>query len=82
MSTVALPVAAQPSAEKDLGKAKIARHASFNSAPAPVSVQRQVNSAPCSPRPEMRGKPTSPNMPSAPQFIDLLDCGLITFLSS
>lgn len=65
MSTVTLPVAAQPSAEKDLRKANITRHASFNSTP--VSVQRQVNSAPCSPRPEMRCKPTSsPNIPSAP----------------
>ncbi|XP_011611471.2 transcription factor E2F7 [Takifugu rubripes] len=54
VATIALPVAAQPSAEKDPRKAKITRHASFNSAPAPASVQRQVNSAPCSPRPEMR----------------------------
>lgn len=76
MSTVTLPVAAQPSAEKDLGKAKITRHASFNSAPTPVSVQRQVNSAPCSPRCKLT---SSPNILSGQQLVILLDCGLIIF---
>uniref|UniRef100_H3CHR7 Transcription factor E2F7 n=1 Tax=Tetraodon nigroviridis TaxID=99883 RepID=H3CHR7_TETNG len=38
-------------ADKDLSKAKMTRHASFNAAPAAVSVPRQVSSAPCSPGP-------------------------------
>ncbi|KAM9824588.1 transcription factor E2F7 [Neosynchiropus ocellatus] len=47
--SVTLPEAAQPAALRDLRRAKIARHGSFNVTPPSVVVQRQVNSAPCSP---------------------------------
>lgn len=54
VATVALPGASQPLADKDLRKARMTRHASFTATPAPASVRRQVSSAPCSPRPELR----------------------------
>lgn len=43
-------------AGQDFRKAKMARHASFNIAPTSVAVQRQVSSAPSSPRLEPMGK--------------------------
>ncbi|XP_070710137.1 transcription factor E2F7 [Pempheris klunzingeri] len=48
-------------AEKDLRKIKMARHASFNITPTSVAGQRQVSSAPSSPRPEpAAGLPNQP----------------------
>uniref|UniRef100_A0A4W6E318 Transcription factor E2F7 n=1 Tax=Lates calcarifer TaxID=8187 RepID=A0A4W6E318_LATCA len=52
--------ATQPMAGQDLRKAKMARHASFNVTPTSVAVQRQVNSAPSSPRRELTGLPNQP----------------------
>ncbi len=53
---VTLPEAMRPMAGQDLRKAKMARHASFNIAPTSLAVQRQVSSAPSSPRREPAGK--------------------------
>ncbi|KAM8883743.1 transcription factor E2F7 isoform 1-T1 [Synchiropus picturatus] len=47
--TVPPPEAAQLVTLRDLRRTKIARHGSFNVTPTSVVVQRQVNSAPCSP---------------------------------
>ncbi|XP_070785385.1 transcription factor E2F7 [Enoplosus armatus] len=57
---VTLPEATQPMAGQDLRKAKMARHASFNITPTSVAVQRQVSSAPSSPRREPTGLPNQP----------------------
>lgn len=46
----------QPMASRELGKPKLARHASFNITPTSVAIQRQVSSAPSSPRREQMGK--------------------------
>ncbi|XP_035004012.2 transcription factor E2F7 isoform X2 [Hippoglossus stenolepis] len=54
------PHATQPIAGQDLRRAKMARHASFNITPRSVTVQRLVNSAPSSPRPELTGLPNQP----------------------
>ncbi|XP_035475052.1 transcription factor E2F7 isoform X2 [Scophthalmus maximus] len=54
------PDAKQPMAAQDPRRARMARHASFNITPTSVAVQRQVNSAPCSPRPELTGVPNQP----------------------
>ncbi|XP_060936331.1 transcription factor E2F7 [Limanda limanda] len=54
------PDATQPIAGQDLRRAKMARHASFNITPRSVTVQRLVNSAPSSPRPELSGLPNQP----------------------
>lgn len=56
VAAVTLSGATQPMAGQDLRKAKMARHASFNIAPTSVAVQRQVSSAPSSPRLEPTGK--------------------------
>uniref|UniRef100_A0A3P8TY96 Transcription factor E2F7 n=1 Tax=Amphiprion percula TaxID=161767 RepID=A0A3P8TY96_AMPPE len=45
-----------PVTGQDLRKAKMARHASFNITPTSVAIQRQVSSAPSSPRRELTGK--------------------------
>ncbi|KAM4569999.1 transcription factor E2F7 [Odontesthes bonariensis] len=55
-----LNLASEPSSSQDLRKAKMARHASFNMAPAPFAVQRQVSSAPSSPRCHLTGLPNQP----------------------
>ncbi|XP_062239265.1 transcription factor E2F7 [Platichthys flesus] len=54
------PDATQPIAGQDPRRAKMARHASFNITPRSVTVQRLVNSAPSSPRPELTGLPNQP----------------------
>ncbi|CAK6959957.1 LOW QUALITY PROTEIN: transcription factor E2F7 [Scomber scombrus] len=54
------PEATPPMAGQDLRKAKMARHASFNITPTSIAVQRQVNSAPSSPRRELIGLPNHP----------------------
>ncbi|XP_076578660.1 transcription factor E2F7 [Chaetodon auriga] len=51
-------VTTQPMA--DLRKARMARHGSFNITPTSVAVQRQVSSAPSSPRREAAGLPNQP----------------------
>ncbi|KAI3366963.1 hypothetical protein L3Q82_009606 [Scortum barcoo] len=60
MAAVTLPEATRPMAGQDLGKAKMARHASFNITPTSVAIQRQVSSAPSSPRREPTGLPYQP----------------------
>ncbi|XP_036977384.1 transcription factor E2F7 [Acanthopagrus latus] len=55
MAAVSLPEAAQPLTSQDFRKAKMARHASFNIMPTSVAIQRQVSSAPSSPRQEPAG---------------------------
>uniref|UniRef100_UPI0037E89379 transcription factor E2F7 n=1 Tax=Semicossyphus pulcher TaxID=241346 RepID=UPI0037E89379 len=55
LAAVTLPGTALPMTVEDLRKAKMARHASFNVTPTSISVQRQVNSAPSSPRREPTG---------------------------
>ncbi|KAM7377916.1 hypothetical protein PAMA_013026 [Pampus argenteus] len=57
LTAIAPPEATQPTAEQDLRKARMARHASFNITPTSVAVQRQVSSAPSSPRRELTGQP-------------------------
>ncbi|RVE56357.1 hypothetical protein OJAV_G00220380 [Oryzias javanicus] len=44
------PKPPQPAGQQDTRKLKLCRHSSFNIAPASVAVERQVSSAPCSPR--------------------------------
>ncbi|XP_008301743.1 transcription factor E2F7 [Stegastes partitus] len=51
---------ARPVTCQDLRKAKMARHASFNITPTSVAIQRQVSSAPSSPRRELTGLPNHP----------------------
>ncbi|XP_071358736.1 transcription factor E2F7 isoform X2 [Trachinotus anak] len=60
VAAVMPPAARQPMAGQDLGKAKMARHASFNITPTSVTVQRQVSSAPSSPRRELTGLHNQP----------------------
>ncbi|XP_051248298.1 LOW QUALITY PROTEIN: transcription factor E2F7 [Dicentrarchus labrax] len=60
MAAVTLPGATQPVTGHDLRIAKMARHASFNITPTSVAVQRQVCSAPSSPRREPTGLPNQP----------------------
>ncbi|XP_023264483.1 transcription factor E2F7 isoform X1 [Seriola lalandi dorsalis] len=60
VAAVMPPEARQPMAGHDLGKAKMARHASFNITPTSVVIQRQVNSAPSSPRRELTGLANQP----------------------
>ncbi|XP_058482299.1 transcription factor E2F7 [Solea solea] len=60
VAAVAPPNAEQPMTGQNLRKAKMARHASFNITPTSVAVQRQVYSAPSSPRPERTGFPNQP----------------------
>ncbi|XP_076006293.1 transcription factor E2F7 [Genypterus blacodes] len=52
--------AMQPVAIRDLGKPKLARHASFNITPTSVAIQRQVSSAPSSPHRERMALPHQP----------------------
>ncbi|XP_029351288.1 transcription factor E2F7 isoform X1 [Echeneis naucrates] len=52
--------AMQPMVDHHLGKAKMARHASFNITPTSVAVQRQVNSAPSSPRKDLASLSNQP----------------------
>ncbi|KAE8281612.1 Transcription factor E2F7 [Larimichthys crocea] len=49
------PGATQPTASQDPRKVKMARHTSFNITPTSVAIQRQVSSAPSSPRREPTG---------------------------
>ncbi|KAF7660195.1 hypothetical protein LDENG_00286530 [Lucifuga dentata] len=49
--------ATQPTVSQELRKSRLARHASFNITPTSVAVQRQVSSAPSSPRREQMGIP-------------------------
>ncbi|TKS91075.1 Transcription factor E2F7 [Collichthys lucidus] len=49
------PGATQPTASQDPRKVKMARHTSFNITPTSVAIQRQVSSAPSSPRQEPTG---------------------------
>lgn len=56
LAAVTLPGATQPMAGQDLRKAKMARYASFNITPTSVAIQRQVSSAPSSPRREPTGE--------------------------
>ncbi|XP_023808270.1 transcription factor E2F7 [Oryzias latipes] len=49
----------QPASQQDARKLKLCRHSSFNTAPSAAAVERQVSSAPCSPR----CAPRSPNQP-------------------
>ncbi|CAI5637469.1 unnamed protein product [Oreochromis niloticus] len=51
---------AQPLAGQELRKAKMARHASFSITPTSVAVQRQVSSAPSSPRCEVTALQNQP----------------------
>ncbi|XP_067437846.1 transcription factor E2F7 [Thunnus thynnus] len=60
VAVIAPPEATQPIAGQDLRKAKMARHASFNITPTSMAVQRQINSAPSSPRRELTGLPNQP----------------------
>ncbi|XP_069569237.1 transcription factor E2F7 [Brachyistius frenatus] len=55
VAAVGRPDAAQAATSQDLRKAKMARHASFNITPTSAAVQRQVSSAPSSPRRELTG---------------------------
>ncbi|XP_047430647.1 transcription factor E2F7 [Mugil cephalus] len=50
----------QPEPTQDCRRAKMARHASFNVRPTSVAVQRQVSSAPSSPRRELLGLSNQP----------------------
>lgn len=56
VAAIASSESAQPLAGQELRKAKMARHASFSITPTSVAVQRQVSSAPSSPRREVTGK--------------------------
>ncbi|XP_034382601.1 transcription factor E2F7 [Cyclopterus lumpus] len=60
VAAATLPEATQPMAGLDPRRAKMARHTSFNIAPASVAVRRLVNSAPSSPRRDRAGLPTQP----------------------
>ncbi|KAM6896169.1 transcription factor E2F7 [Lycodopsis pacificus] len=60
VAAITLPEATQPMSGLDLRRAKMVRHASFNITPTSVAVQRLVNSAPSSPRPDRMGLPTQP----------------------
>ncbi|XP_045928356.1 transcription factor E2F7 [Micropterus dolomieu] len=60
LAAVTLPGATQPMAGQDLRKAKMARYTSFNITPTSVAIQRQVSSAPSSPRREPTGQPSQP----------------------
>lgn len=46
----------QPASQQDARKLKLCRHSSFNTAPSAAAVERQVSSAPCSPRCAPRSK--------------------------
>ncbi|KAM9845844.1 transcription factor E2F7 [Aulostomus maculatus] len=59
-ANVTPPEATQPMAGGGLRKAKLARHASFGSMPTSVAIQRQVSSAPSSPRRELPGLTQKP----------------------
>ena len=56
MASITQHGATKPTAGQDVKKSKMARHSSLNITPACVSDQRQVSSAPCSPRPEHTGE--------------------------
>ncbi|XP_023121791.1 transcription factor E2F7 [Amphiprion ocellaris] len=60
VAAIAPPEPTQPVTGQDLRKAKMARHASFNITPTSVAIQRQVSSAPSSPRRELTGLPNQP----------------------
>ncbi|XP_071389759.1 transcription factor E2F7 [Centroberyx affinis] len=50
----------RPIAGQEVRRSKLARHASFNVTPTSVAIQRQVSSAPSSPRREQTGLPHQP----------------------
>ncbi|XP_030576377.1 transcription factor E2F7 [Archocentrus centrarchus] len=60
VAAITPPEPTQPPAGQDLRKAKMARHASFSTTPTSVTVQRQVSSAPSSPRREVTGLQNQP----------------------
>uniref|UniRef100_A0A3Q1GCK6 Transcription factor E2F7 n=1 Tax=Acanthochromis polyacanthus TaxID=80966 RepID=A0A3Q1GCK6_9TELE len=60
VAAIAPPEPTQPVTGQDLRQAKMARHASFNITPTSVAIQRQVSSAPSSPRREITGLPNHP----------------------
>ncbi|XP_040886151.1 transcription factor E2F7 [Toxotes jaculatrix] len=60
VAAVTPPEATQPTPVQDARKARMARHASFNITPTSVAVQRQVSSAPSSPRREPTCLPNQP----------------------
>ncbi|XP_006805626.1 transcription factor E2F7, partial [Neolamprologus brichardi] len=60
VAAIASSESAQPLAGQELRKAKMARHASFSITPTSVAVQRQVSSAPSSPRREVTALQNQP----------------------
>ncbi|XP_074554532.1 transcription factor E2F7 [Halichoeres trimaculatus] len=57
---IPLPGVTQPVTREDIRQLKMTRHASFNITPTSVAVQRQVSSAPSSPRREHTGLQNQP----------------------
>ncbi|XP_041637074.1 transcription factor E2F7 [Cheilinus undulatus] len=59
-AAVTLPGLTQPATKEDIRTLKMSRHASFNITPTSVAVQRQVSSAPSSPRRDTTGLSNQP----------------------
>ncbi|KAF3704906.1 Transcription factor E2F7 [Channa argus] len=60
VAAVALSEATQPGVRQDLRKSKLVRHASFSVTPMSVAAQRQVSSAPSTPRRQLTVLPNQP----------------------